>query len=88
MESLQMKFYPNITSVNEMHLSFRPNFTVFVSGIFDLFDVMCKQYHRAALNPFLTGIKMVVLTARVYEPLMCRMILINIDAYPAYKYRK
>ena len=31
--------------------------TVFVSGTFDLFDVMCKQHQKAALDPFLNGTK-------------------------------
>ena len=31
------------------------NVTVFVSGNFDLFDVVCKQNHRSVLNPFLNG---------------------------------
>ena len=31
--------------------------TIFVSGIFDLFDVTCKQHHRTTLNPFLNGAK-------------------------------
>ena len=30
---------------------------VFVSGIFDLFDIMYKQHHRTALHPFLNGTK-------------------------------
>ena len=29
--------------------------TIFVSDIFDLFDVMCKQHSRTALNSFLNG---------------------------------
>ena len=29
--------------------------TIFVSGTFDLFDVMSKQHNRTALNPFLNG---------------------------------
>ena len=33
------------------------NVTVFVSGTFDLFNIMCKQHHRTALNPFLNGTK-------------------------------
>ena len=33
------------------------NVTVFVSGTFDLFDVMCKQRHRTVLNPFFNGMK-------------------------------
>ena len=33
------------------------NVTVFVSGTFDLFNVVCKQHHRAALIPFLDGTK-------------------------------
>ena len=28
------------------------NITVCVSGTFDLFNVMCKQYHWTALNAF------------------------------------
>ena len=28
------------------------NVTVFVSGTFDLFDVMYKQHHMIVLNPF------------------------------------
>ena len=28
-----------------------------MSGIFDLFDGMCKQHHMIALNPFLNGTK-------------------------------
>ena len=31
--------------------------TVFVSGTFDLFNVMCKQYHKNVFNPFLNGMK-------------------------------
>ena len=30
--------------------------TVFVGGTFDLINVMCKQHHRNALNPFLNGL--------------------------------
>ena len=30
----------------------RPNF---VSGTFDIFNVLCKPYHRTALNPFFNG---------------------------------
>ena len=33
------------------------NVTVSVSGVFDLFDVMCKQYHMIALYPFLISTK-------------------------------
>ena len=40
----------------------------FVSGTFDLFNVICKQHHRAALNPFLNGTKTVTLTVCVNEP--------------------
>ena len=29
--------------------------TIFVSGTFDLFNVMCEQHHRVALNPFLNS---------------------------------
>ena len=29
--------------------------TVFISGILDLFDVMCEQHHRNSFNPFLNG---------------------------------
>ena len=29
----------------------------FVSGTFDLFDVMCEQHHRAALKLILNGTK-------------------------------
>ena len=36
--------------------------TVFVGGIFDLFDGTCKQHHMNALNPFLNGTKTVTLT--------------------------
>ena len=43
------------------------NVTVFVSGTFDLFNVMCKRYHRAALNPVLNGTKTVTLMVRVNE---------------------
>ena len=28
-----------------------------MSGTFDLFDVICKQFHRVAVNPFLNGTK-------------------------------
>ena len=31
------------------------NVTVFMSGNFDLFDVVCKQNHRSVLNLFLNG---------------------------------
>ena len=43
------------------------NVIVFMSGIFDLFDVTCKQHHRPASNPFLNGTKTVTLTVRVNE---------------------
>ena len=33
------------------------NVTAFVSGTFDLFNVMCKQPHKNALNPFFNGTK-------------------------------
>ena len=33
------------------------NITVFMSGTFDLFNIMCKQYHWTALNAFLNGTK-------------------------------
>ena len=33
------------------------NVTIFVSGIFDLFNVMCIQHYWIALNPFLNGTK-------------------------------
>ena len=33
------------------------NVAVFMSGTFDLFNVMCKQHHTTALNPFLNGTK-------------------------------
>ena len=39
--------------------------TIFVSGTFGLFDVMCKLHHRTALNPFLKGTKKVTLTVSV-----------------------
>ena len=39
-------------------LIFAPSmYTVCVSDIFDLFDVMCKQHHKTALNPSLNGTK-------------------------------
>ena len=44
------------------------NVTVFVSGTFDLFDVMCKQQNRTALNPFLNGVKKVTLMVYVNGP--------------------
>ena len=43
------------------------NITTFVSGVFDLFDDVCKQHHMIALNPFLNGKKMVTLTICVNE---------------------
>ena len=46
------------------------NVTVFASGTFDIFNVMCKQHHRTALNPFLKRKKTVTLTARVNEALI------------------
>ena len=34
------------------------NFHVsYMSGTFNLFNVMCKQHHGSALNPFLNGTK-------------------------------
>ena len=33
------------------------NVTVLVSSTFDLFDVMCKQHNRTALNPFFNDTK-------------------------------
>ena len=39
----------------------------------DLFDVICKQHHRTAFNPFLTGTTMVILTVRVNKPLYTRI---------------
>ena len=33
------------------------NVTVFVGGIFDLLELVCKQHHRITLNPFLNGKK-------------------------------
>ena len=33
------------------------NVTFFVNGTFGLFNAMCKQHHRIALNPFLNGTK-------------------------------
>ena len=29
------------------------NVTIFVNGVFNLFDVICEQYYRIAFNPFL-----------------------------------
>ena len=43
------------------------NVAVFVSGTFVIFNVMRKQHHETALNPFLNGTKTVTLTARVNE---------------------
>ena len=37
----------------------------FVSGTFDLLDVMCKQHHRTTLNPFLNDTKTVTLAVGV-----------------------
>ena len=45
------------------------NVTVLVSSTFDLFDVMCKQHNRTALNPFFTIQKTVTLTVCVNGPL-------------------
>ena len=44
------------------------NVIIFVSGTFDLFNVLCIQHHRIALNPFLNGTKKVTLTVRVDRP--------------------
>ena len=39
------------------HLNVPSTSPFFVSGTFDLFDVMCKQRHRTVLNPFFNGMK-------------------------------
>ena len=39
--------------------------TVFISGIFDLFNDRYKQHHRTALNPYINGSKTVTLAVRV-----------------------
>ena len=46
------------------------NVNVYVSGVFDLFSVMCKQPHMTALNPFLNGTKKLILMVCVNEPLV------------------
>ena len=33
------------------------NIPVFISGTFDLFDVLCQQHNRTVFNPFLNGTK-------------------------------
>ena len=33
------------------------NIVLFVSGILDRFDIMCKQHHMIIPNPFLDGTK-------------------------------
>ena len=43
------------------------NVTIFVSGTFDLFDVMYKQHNKSVLNPFLNGTKTMAFTVRVNE---------------------
>ena len=43
------------------------NVTIFVSGTFDPFDVMCQLYHKTVKNPFLNGTKRVTLIVRVNE---------------------
>ena len=43
------------------------NVAVFVSGTFDLFNLMCKLHHMTALNPFLNGIETVTLVVCVNE---------------------
>ena len=41
----------------EAHLHVPSMSPFFVSGTFDLFDVVCEQHHRAALKPILNGTK-------------------------------
>ena len=43
------------------------NVTIFMSGTFDLFDVMYKQHNKSVLNPFLNGTKTMAFTVRVNE---------------------
>ena len=45
------------------------NFAVFVSGSFNLFNVMCKQRHRTILNLILNGTKKVTVAVRFNEAL-------------------
>ena len=40
-------------SIHKVFFTRSVNITVSVSGIFDLFNVTCKQCHRSTLNPFL-----------------------------------
>ena len=45
------------------------NIAVFISGTFDLFDVLCKQHNRTGFNPFFKWYKKtVMLTVRVNRP--------------------
>ena len=46
-----------VQTTNEGLFTHTVNVTVFVSGIFDLFDGKCKQHHMIVLNPFLNGTK-------------------------------
>ena len=43
------------------------NVTVFMSGTFDLFNVICKQHNRAALKPFEMVRKTVTLAVSLNE---------------------
>ena len=43
------------------------NITVFMSGTFDLFDVVCKQLHIATLNLFLSGTNVTGLRLLSYQ---------------------
>ena len=40
---------------------------IFVSGIFDLFNVMCRRYHTTALDPILNGRKNGTINGSVNE---------------------
>ena len=51
---------------------------------FDLFDVMCKQPHRPALNLFLNGTKMVTLTVRI-RSLMVTLFDNHLSLRPVHK---
>ena len=52
-----------------LSLKIRFDVTFFVSGTFDHFNVVYKQHHRSALNPFLNDTKPKALSIRVNEAL-------------------
>ena len=47
-----LMFTYSVKPIQQCSFTHTVNVTVLISGIFDLFDGMCKQRHMIALNPF------------------------------------